>query len=116
MSWEDILKKYISSTRPSQKVKEVELDTSALDDKCCQEAKTEFLRQLHNSTQRANNTEELLPIEEELANNLGELSCDEFRAFLSMAVVMDVSGLNPTPMRGIPTKILQEWEECESGN
>ena len=109
--WFDILKN--QELVPKEEEVGIELDTDALSDKCCQEAKEKFLRGLLEAVQQAENTSELLPLEEDLAFDIETMDCAAFREFLHLQVKALKNEPGSTPLDAIPEQLLEEWEDCE---
>ena len=112
--WMGILK-FTAAMRPSQINKpeevEVELDTDALADSCCEQAKLNFIQvwqRLYDETQ--------VPETEEVVNYAmdGDYTCDELRGVIQHMVNSRSPHPLITEIQGNMQQILDEWEECEN--
>tara|TARA_R100001082_G_C4255040_1_gene113128 strand:+ start:84 stop:434 length:351 start_codon:yes stop_codon:yes gene_type:complete len=115
--WEDILKRQFTSTmRPSQIDKpeemEIELDRDALAESCCQQAKLD----VHNAWIKAFEDANQKPEEwqrEGIYNKTIENTCYGLKDVIRRLLA---SHRTERDFKKNIQKILDEWEECESGD
>ena len=115
--WMGILK-FSAAMRPSQIDKpeevEVELDTAALADSCCEQAKLNFIQAWQKIYDNYPHVPETLEVLNYAMHE--DYSCDELREIIKR--IANTRNNHPiiVGLKNDMQKVLDEWEECEGGN